>query len=344
LAYTGVLEDIRRCLARQAPSRVPYFPISVMFDYHHFGYSYESWRSNPRVMAELGEKAVAEFDYDVYMLHPDDLLEYEGTGIRIQAEEDLPAAVAEYLPATEATLRSLRLPADLGSSGRLARHLEGLAALKARLGDSVCLAGRIAAPFTTLTLILGIEPTLVLMLEDPALLRRFEEFFLEYNDRVARLQLQAGADALWLGDCVATSHFISPAQYEEHAAGFAAASARRIREAGGIVFYHGNEKSLPHLSVMAGLGFDALNIGEGVDIAEVKRAIGGRVCIMGNLDPLHDLQPRSPGEVEEVVRQIVEKAKPGGGYLFCTGEGVPHNTPVENVQAMRRAVRSYGKY
>ena len=91
----------------------------------------------------------------------------------------------------------------------------------------MCLAGRIAAPFTTLTLILGIEPTLVLMLENPALLRRFEEFFLEFNDRVARLQLEAGADALWLGDCVATSHFISPAQFEEHAAEFAAASARR---------------------------------------------------------------------------------------------------------------------
>ena len=344
MAYAGVLADIRRCIALQVPSRVPYFPISVMFDYHHFGYSYARWRNEPEVMAELGEKAVREFDYDVYMLHPDDLLEYEGLGIRIQAEEDLPAAVAEYLPATEATLRALRLPADLGRTGRLARHLEGLAALKERLGDGVCLAGRIAAPFTTLTLILGIEPTLVLMLENPALLRRFEEFFLEFNDRVARLQLAAGADALWLGDCVATSHFISPAQFEEHAAEFAAASARRIREAGGIVFYHGNEKSLPHLSIMAGLGFDALNIGEGVDIGEVKQAIGGRVCLMGNLDPLHDLQPRPSQEVEKVVQGIVEKARPGGGYIFCTGEGVPHNTPVENLRAMHRAVRTYGKY
>jgi uroporphyrinogen decarboxylase len=344
LAYAGVLKDIRRCLARQTPSRVPYFPISVMFDYHHFGYSYARWRNEPQVMAELGQKAVAKFDYDVYMLHPDDLLEYEGSGIRIQAEEDLPAAVAEYLPATETTLRGLRIPANLGKAGRLARHLEGLAALKQALGASVCLSGRIAAPFTTLTLILGIEPTLVLMLEDPALLRLFEEFFLEYNDRVAQLQLAAGADALWLGDCVATSHFISPAQYQEHAAEFAAASARRIRAAGGIVFYHGNERSIPHLQIMAGLGFDAINVGEGVDIGEVKRAIGGRVCIMGNLDPLHDLQPRSSQEVEKVVQEIVEKAKPGGGYLFCTGEGVPHNTPVENMQAMHRAVRNYGEY
>ena len=295
-------------------------------------------------MAELGERAVAEFDYDVYMLHPDDLLEYEGIGIRVQAEEDLPAAVAEYLPATEATLRS-PAPARRTWGSRAGWPATWRGWPPSRSGSAARSAWPDGSPrrFPRLSLILGIEPTLVLMLEDPGLLRRFEEFFLEYNDRVARLQLEAGADALWLGDCVATSHFISPAQYEEHAAGFAAASARRIREAGGIVFYHGNEKSIPHLSIMAGLGFDAINIGEGVDIGEVKRAIGGQVCIMGNLDPLHDLQPRSSQEVEKVVQGIVEKAKPGGGYLFCTGEGVPHNTPVENLRAMHRAVRNYGK-
>jgi uroporphyrinogen decarboxylase len=110
------------------------------------------------------------------------------------------------------------------------------------------------------------------------------------------------------------------------------------------VFYHGNEKSIPHLKIMAELGFDAINIGEGVEIGQVKREIGGRVCLMGNLDTINDLQPRSPEEVEQVVREILEAAKPGGGYIFCTGEGVPDNTPVENVLAMMRAIKKYGRY
>jgi uroporphyrinogen decarboxylase len=226
----------------------------------------------------------------------------------------------------------------------MAAHLEGLSAIKERFGDSICLTGRIAAPFTTLTLILGIEATLMLMLENPGLLKRYMEFFLEFNDVVAAAQLGAGADALWLGDCVATSHFISPAQYRDHAAGFAGEAAHRIREHGGIVFYHGNEKSIPHLKIMAGLGFNAINIGEGVEIGEVKREIGDRVCLMGNLDTINDLQPRRPEEVEQAVREILEAAKPGGGYIFCTGEGVPDSTPVENVRAMMGAVKNYGKY
>jgi uroporphyrinogen decarboxylase len=344
MAYAGVLADIRTCIELGVPSRVPAFPLCISYDNFHFGITHERWRNDPRVMLELARRAIGEFDYDVYMLHPDDLIEYEGTGIGIQFAEHLPPAVKTYLPANQETLASLRIPPDLLTSGRMAAHLEGLSAIKERFGDSICLAGRIAAPFSTLTLVLGIEATLMLMLEDPALLKRYMEFFLEYNDVVGAAQLAAGADVLWLGDCVATSHFISPQQYRDFAAEFADAAGRRIREHGGIVFYHGNEKSIPHLKIMAGLSFDTINIGEGVDIAEVKREIGGRVCIMGNLDTINDLQPKSPEEVEQVVREIVEAAKPGGGYIFCTGEGVADSTPAENVRAMMRAVKKYGGY
>jgi len=344
MAYPEVMKDIRTCVALEVPSRVPSFPLCISYDCDYFGYTHARWRNDPEVMLELARRAVEEFDHDVYMLHPDDLIEYERTGIRIKFEEKLPPAVQTYLPADEATLSGLTIPADLTTTGRMAAHLEGLSAIKEALGDSICLTGRIASPFTTLTLILGIEATLLLMLENPALLWRYMEFFLEYNDVVAAAQLQAGADALWLGDCVATSHFISPQQYEDHAAEAAADSAGRIKERGGIVFYHRDENSLPHLKIMAELGFDALNIGAGADMEEVKREIGSQICIMGNLDTVNDLQPRSPEEVEQVVREIVEAAKPGGGYIFCTAEGVTDNTPVENVRAMIRAVKQYGKY
>jgi uroporphyrinogen decarboxylase len=228
-------------------------------------------------------------------------------------------------------------------SGRLARHLEGLRAIKGELGRDVCLTGRIAAPFTTLSLILGIEGALLLMLEDPGLLDEYIDFFLGYNDAIARLQLAAGADAIWLGDCVATSNFISVAQFERFAAGPAGESSRRIRAAGGIVFYHGAETAIAHLQAMAGLPVDAINIGYGVDIAEVKKAIGSRICIMGNLDTIEVLRPQSPEAVERDVARIVRAGRTGGGYIFCTGEGITHDTPVENVKAMVRAVRANGR-
>jgi uroporphyrinogen decarboxylase len=315
-----------------------------MYDFHIQGFTHRQWRTDPAVMRQVGTGAVEMFDVDVYMLHPDDLIEYEEMGIGVTDQEDLPPAVSRYLPATEETLRALRSPSDLGRNGRLARHLEGLRGLKRALGGSVCLTGRIAAPFTTLSLILGVQEALLLMLEQPALLGRFMDFFLDYNDAVARLQREAGADAIWLGDCVATSHFISVEQYVQFAAAAAAESARRIRERGGICFYHGAEISIPHLQAMAELGFDAINVGYGVDIAEVKRAIGSKVCVMGNLDTIRVLRPLGPEAVTVEVSRMVQAARQGGGYIFCTGEGITHDTPIANVRAMARAVRARGGY
>jgi uroporphyrinogen-III decarboxylase len=345
MAYTGVLDDIRRCVSLKVPSRVPFFPIGVMFDYHVQGYTHRQWRTDPLVMARVAAESVRLFDYDVFMLHPDDLLEYEGAGIGITDEENLPPAVSRYLPPTAETLRALRERLrEPVPEGRLGRHLEGLRLIKAELGSEVCLTGRVAAPFSTLSLILGIEQTLILMLEDPGLLEGFTELFLDYNAAVGALQLQAGADALWLGDCVATSNFISVPQFEAHAARPAAASGERIRASGGIVFYHGAEIAAAHLRCMAKLPMDAINIGYGVDIGEVKKAIGQGMCIMGNLDTIEVLRPSTPEEVEREVGRIVRAARDGGGYIFCTGEGVTHDTPVENVKAMARAVRACGRY
>jgi MtaA/CmuA family methyltransferase len=345
MAYAEVLDDIGRATALGVPGRVPCFPIGVMFDFHVQGYTHRQWRTDPDVMARVAVGAVRMFDYDVFMLHPDDLIEYEGMGIGVTDEEDLPPAVCRYLPPTLETLAHLRGAAARrpAAGGRLARHLEGLARIKRELGREVCLVGRIAAPFSTLSLVLGIEGALLLMLEDPGLCAAYSELFLDYNDTIARLQLEAGADAIWLGDCVATSHFISVQQFEGFARGPASESSRRIRAAGGIVFYHGAETAIPHLRTMAGMPVDALNIGYGVDIADVKAAIGSRICLMGNLDTIEVLRPLDPEAVEREVARIVRAGSAGGGYIFCTGEGITHDTPVENVRAMVRAVRAGGR-
>ncbi len=41
---------------------------------------------------------------------------------------------------------------------------------------------------------------------------------------------------------------------------------------------------------------------------------------------------------------MVDAAAPGGGYIFCTGEGITHDTPPANMTAMVRAVRAHGGY
>lgn len=338
MAHAHIHDDLKRCINLQVPARVPCFPLGLEFDVRQAGVTHRQFRTDPERMIEVGRKTIARFDYDWFILFPDDLIEWEDTGIVTTDDETIPPAVRHYLPATEESLKGLRLP-DPRRTGRLPLHLEALKGLKAELGDTVVIAGRIAAPFSGVALLLGVEATLLLMLENPALLRKFMDYVHACNEIVAPAQIEAGAEILWLGDCVATSRFISPDTYSDFALDYADQSAQSIRNAGGLTLYHGAETSLPHLTRMADVACDALNVGEGIDIGKVKQAIGHKKCVMGNLDPIRILRNGAPADVECAVADMLASAAPNGGYIFCTAEGIPHDTPATNVETMVNAVR-----
>lgn len=74
-----------------------------------------------------------------------------------------------------------------------------------------------------------------------------------------------------------------------------------------------------------------------VDIADAKRRIGDRVCLMGNVDPVNTLLRGMPEDVEREVREIVEAAGPTG-LIVSTSDQTARDTPPANLEAFRRGV------
>ena len=131
MAYSSVYNDVHTCIKGGIPSRVPCFPIGVMYDYYHFGYTHRQWRESPEIMVDVCLKTVQEFDFDIYMLHPDDLLEYEQFGMDIRDDEDIPPAVEQYLEPKAGKLKDFHLPEErFFKSGRPAIYLEGIRKLR----------------------------------------------------------------------------------------------------------------------------------------------------------------------------------------------------------------------
>ena len=73
-------------------------------------------------------------------------------------------------------------------------------------------------------------------------------------------------------------------------------------------------------------------------------AIGEQVCLSGNIDPMRLMNYSDLSEVEAETRRIVEANKPGGGYIFNTGEGIPRQTDPDVVQTMIAAAKRCGQY
>ncbi len=204
--------------------------------------------------------------------------------------------------------------------------------LKDQLGDSVLVMGRIAAPFSTLGLIYGIEELMVGMLADPRLVNDNLQFFVDHQIAFGQAQLDAGADLLWLGDCCASSKFCSL----DHCCRFAFDAAAEVAAAlggwGGLI-YHACENAIPYLAKEVQLPVHAVNVGEGCCLAEVRQAIDSPMCLMGNFDPML-LRDGSPAAVAEATERMIRENRPSGRYIFNTGEGVMCNSPPANVAAM----------
>lgn len=317
---------------------MPVFALGLEFDLHTAGLTCAEGRTHVDKVVQATVAAVERYDYDWAMVFPDDYIEFEPLGLRMRDDEDTPAMPAQYLPMDRETLRRFRIP-DAKKEMRLPIHLDMIRRMKEALGDTVCVTGRIAAPFSALALIYGIDALLTNVLLDPALVHDSTRFFVDHQVAFGKAQFEAGADLLWLGDCVAASNFVSLEHVEEFAFGPAAEVAAALSKFEGHIIYHAAETSIPYLKLEAQLPVSAVNVGEGVSIAEVKRDLAPNRCLMGNFDPIL-LRDGSPDEVADATARMIRENTPGGGYIFNTGEGIMTNTPSENVEAMMKTAKA----
>jgi len=338
MAYDGVLDDFEACVALEAPSRMPVFALGLEFDLAQGGVTYGESRTDVEKTVRCTVEAVERYGYDWAVVFPDDYIEFEPLGLSMREDDALPAMPAQYLPMDSGTLGAFRIP-DAQREMRMPIHLDMIRRLKAELGDTVCVMGRIAAPFSTLALIYGVETLLIAMIDDPELVRDNTRFFIDHQIAFGKAQKEAGADLLWLGDCLASSNFIRA----EHFSAFAFEPAARVAAAlsgtGVHLIYHTAETSMEHLKLETELPVSAVNVGEGVSIAEVKRVIGEKKCLMGNFDPML-LRDGGPEEISRATEDMIRENLRGGGYVFDTGEGVLTTTPPDNMAAMMRAARA----
>ncbi|MFH1921308.1 MAG: uroporphyrinogen decarboxylase family protein [Planctomycetota bacterium] len=338
MAYPGVKDDFLACSEGRAPSRMPVLSLGLEFHLRRANVTDREARLDVEKMVACQVQAVRDYSEDWAAIFPDDYVEFEPLGLEMRDDENHPTMPVAYLPFTPETLARFRIP-DPHKEMRLPIHLEMLRRLKAELGDRVLVMGRIAAPFSALGLVYGIEELMIGLMTQPDLVKDNARFFVDHQIAFGKAQLKAGADLLWLGDCCADSAFLKADHFSEFAFEPAAQTAQALKATGGLLIYHTSETSLAHLSRQVQLPVHAVNCGEGCSVAEAKRRLEPDLCLMGNFDPIL-LRDGSPEEVAEATERMIRENLPGGRYIFNTGEGVMQNSPPANVAAMLEAAKA----
>jgi hypothetical protein len=81
---------------------------------------------------------------------------------------------------------------------------------------------------------------------------------------------------------------------------------------------------------------------EYMDMAQAKKTVGKKNCIMGNL-PISVMVTGTVKEVKEGCRKLIEDCAAGGGYILNAAASMDQGK-IENLHAMMDAAKEYGKY
>ena len=337
MAYSGVMDDVRLARKGEQPKRMPFFALSEEMDVRLAGVTYEEYDHDAKVMFKVVANAQKMFDYDWAWLQVDDCIIPELLGVGVVGGGNILRATKDYLPATRATLDKLKKP-NVRRDGRCPVLCDAIKRIKDKFGDTLCVVGRTEGPFSSATLLYGMAACAAMIYDDPQLLKDTMRFFYDVQTEFGLAQFEAGADALWYGDCNASSHLISLASYQEFAAEPLSVVAKSYHGKG-LSFLHASEEKPKYVAIMARSGVDFVSVGPGGDLAACHKAAGKKSGILGNVDPIGQLMNGTPQSVAAQVEGILRKVSVKGGHLINSGEMVPRETPAENMLAFRDAVR-----
>lgn len=161
-------------------------------------------------------------------------------------------------------------------------------------------------------------------------------------------QVHGGLDgfALCSDYCFNTGPFLSPRLFRRFVTPFLTRLTQSYREMGFYVIKHTDGNIMPILDQLVESGPHALHSIDpmaGVDIAEVKRLVGDKVCLIGNVD-CSKLDSGTPEEIEESARYALRNGMPGGGYIFSTSNCIYTGMPLANYDLMLDVWRREGNY
>jgi uroporphyrinogen decarboxylase len=112
------------------------------------------------------------------------------------------------------------------------------------------------------------------------------------------------------------------------------------------VLKHSDGNLYPILDDIIDTGIDGLHPLEpgAMDIGDVKRRYGERICILGNVDCRIVLPFGKEEDVRKDVRRCIDAAAKGGGYILASSNSLHANVKVDNIFVMVDEARKYGQY
>lgn len=225
------------------------------------------------------------------------------------------ALLGEFMPAPKCDVSAVNREADaFGERGVVRSH--------------ICTFDVFGQPgcWQDAACLVGIERLIMETYDDPAWVHELLGILQRRKLVYTRSLKGARYDLIELGGGDASSTVISPSLFDEFVSPYDAPIIEAAHAAGQRIVYHTCGGMMPLLERIAAMHPDAMEtftprgMGGDVNLAEAKRRIGDKVCMIGGFDQLHFFTQCSPEQTRAEVRRCFEAAGRNGGFILSPSD------------------------
>jgi uroporphyrinogen decarboxylase len=280
----------------------------------------------PQLAAEVSLQPFRRLGVDAVIVFSDILIPAEAMGLQLELGDGGPNLPKPVRSKTD--VEKLRIFDPEIETGFLS---EAIRRIVKSVGPEVPILGFAGAPWTLACYMVEGKAT-----EGFSTVKRFlynePKIFRELLHRIAlatipylKAQIAAGVAAVQLFDTWCGE--LNLQDYEEFALPAVQEIISGISGAAPVIYYTKTSQHL--LSAVAHSGANVLSVDWRVDLAEIRKLLGPKIALQGNLDPAVLLAPA--GKIRETTLDIVNSLG-GRGHILNLGHGILQSTPVENAQ------------
>ncbi len=315
-------------LKGEQADHLPRTPILMQYAAEYIGSDYAAFASDFRVLTRANEACAEAFGIDQLSCISDPYRETQGFGATVEYVKDGPPRSSHPLEGTR-DLSVLARP-DPMRSERMRDRVNAAEAYGRAWRGQYSILGWIEGPAAEAADLRGVTNFLMDLMDDEAFAGELMDACVDVGIAFARAQVEAGADTIGIGDAIVSQ--IDPRTYERLIQPRQKRLVKAIQQTGAFVKLHicGNITHL--LPGIADLGVDILDVDHLTDMAAAREAVGRKVVLTGNLDPVSVVKNGTPQMIHEAVAAAYAAA--GNPYMVNAGCEIPAGTAVQNLRAL----------
>lgn len=298
-----------------------------------------------KLLAQSRFVVYEEFGIDIIDIETGVTTVAEACGCIVEYPDDAAPWIKKSILGNLHDISKLQIP-DSNNSKAMYANLEAVNIVSNKIGKEVFIIGEAdQGPFSLAGELRGMADFYMdLVFEEN---RKYVHELLEYTTNVvlnyARELMNAGADAICIGESAAGPNLISPEYYELFAKPYDKRLVQVLNKEGIPVIIHMCGQVDKILDSIIDTGAAVIEIDEKTNLNLAKDKCRNKTTIFGAITPA-TLTFGSKNDIEEEISRNLEICMPDYGYILAPGCTIGANTPLENIRTFVEFGRKYGRY